>query len=130
MIEATDRLNDSFWTENELYKMALDAIELDRYAEEQTHIVFYHLLKDGVKTGLVMILTVKSVIDGQEAIDKLWKDLGITAIVGEYNEESYINKQIVEAIYLILNKYKYNGKQKLVGSDKVYKYEPWMGKLI
>ena len=130
MIEATDRLNDSFWTENELHQMAVDAIELDRYTEEQTHIVFYHLLKDGVKTGLVMILAVKSVIDGQEAIDKLWKDLGITSIVGEYNDESYINKQKVEAIYLLLNKYKYVGKLKLPGSENVFKYEQWMGKLI
>lgn len=130
MYDSIDNLPPEFWTENELYQMAVDAIELDRYAEEQTHIVFYHLLKDGVKTGLVMILAVRSIIDGQEAIDKLWKELGITAIVGEYNEESCINKQIVEAIYLILNRYKYIGKQKLVGSDKVYKYEPWMGKLI
>lgn len=130
MIEPTDRLNDSFWTENELYQMAVDAIELDRYAEEQTHIVFYHLLKDGVKTGLVLILAVRSIIDGQEAIDKLWKELGITAIVGEYNDESYINKQKVEAIYLLLNKYKYVGKLKLHGSEKVFKYEQWMGKLI
>ena len=130
MIEATDRLNDSFWTENELHQMAIDAIELDNYVEEQTHIVFYHLLKSGIQTGLVMILAVKSVIDGQEAIDKLWKEAEITSIVGEYNDESYINKQKVEAIYLLLNKYKYVGKLKLPGSEKVFKYEQWMGKLI
>lgn len=130
MIEPTDRLNDSFWTENELHQMAVDAIELERYAEEQTHIVFYHLLKDGVKTGLVMILAVKSVIDGQEAIDKLWKELGITSIVGEYNDESYTNKQKVEAMYLLLQKYKYEGKQKLPGSENVFKYEKWMENLI
>lgn len=130
MIEATDRLNDSFWTENELHQMAVDAIELDKYSEEQTHIVFYHLLKSGIQTGLVMILAVKSVIDGQEAIDKLWKEAEITSIVGEYNDESYTNKQKVEAIYLLLNKYKYVGKLKLPGSENVFKYEQWMGKLI
>lgn len=130
MIEQIDRLPDDFWNENELNQMAIDAIELDKYVEEKTHIVFYHLLKDGKQTGLVMILAVKSVMDGQEAIDRLWKEAGITAIVGEYNDESYINKQIVDALYLLLNKYKYEGKQKLICSDKVYKYEPWMGKLI
>lgn len=130
MIEPTDRLCDSFWTENELYQMAIDAIELEKYKEEQTHIVLYHLLKDGVQTGLVMILAVKSVIDGQEAIDKLWKELGITSIVGEYNDESYTNKQKVEAMYLLLQKYKYEGKQKLPGSENVFKYEKWMGNLI
>ena len=130
MIEATDRLNDSFWTQDELHEMAVDAIEPDKYLEEQTHIVFYHLLKDGVQTGLVMILAVKSVIDGQEAIDRLWSDVGITAIVGEYNEESYTNKQKVEALYLLLHKYKYVGKIKLPGSNNVFKYEEFMAKLI
>lgn len=130
MIEPNDRLNDSFWTENELNQMAIDSIELNKYVEEQTHVVFYHLFKDGKQTGLVMILAVKSVIDGQEAIDKLWKEVGITSIVGEYNDESYTNKQKVEAIYLLLNKYKYVGKLKLPGSENVFKYEQWMGKLI
>ena len=130
MIEATDRLCDGFWTQEELDEMAVDAIELNKYTEEKTHVVLYHLLKEGNRTGLVMILAVKSVIDGQEAIDRLWSSVGITAIVGEYNEESYINKQKVEALYLMLDKYKYVGKIKLPGSNNVFKYEEFMAKLI
>ena len=30
MIENIDRLNDDFWTENELDQMALEAIEVDK----------------------------------------------------------------------------------------------------
>lgn len=130
MIEAEDMLCDEFWTENELKQMAVSQLEVDRFSEEPTNICFYHLFKDGNKTGLVMIVAVKSVIDGQNAVDKLWSDAGITAIVGEYNEESLLNKQRTEALYLLLNKYKYEGKLKLPGSDKVYKYETWMGNLI
>lgn len=130
MIEAEDRLQDGFWTESELDQMALDSLVLPKYSEEPTHIVFYHLLKDGVKTGLVLIACVKSVIDGQDSIDRFWCPHGITAIVGEYNEESVLNQTKCEALYMLLNKYKYKGKLELPGSDKVYKYEAWMGNLV
>lgn len=130
MIENIDRLNDDFWSKNELDQMALEAIEVDKYAEQKTNIVFLHLFKDLTRTGLVMILAVQSVMDAQEAVDRLWAGTGITAVVGEYNDESYTNKQKVEAIYLLLNKYKYVGKLKLPGSENVFKYEQWMGKLI
>ena len=130
MIENIDNLPPEFWTENELDQMALEAIEVDKYAEQKTNIVFLHLFKDLTRTGLVMILAVQSVMDAQEAVDRLWAGTGITAVVGEYNEESYLNQQRVEALYLVLHKYKYAGKQKLPGSDNVYMYEPWMEKLI
>lgn len=130
MIEETDRLCDEFWTENELTQIAIDALVFDKYEEVPTHIVFYHLLKDGNNTGLVLITAVKSVIDGQEAINKLWSEVNITAIVGEYNEESYMNQVKLEAIHLLLNKYKYNGSIKLPKSDSVFIHEEFMGKLI
>ena len=81
MIEMEDRLGDDFWTEEELHQMALDAIEVDKYSAKPTHIVFYHSFKDGENTGLVMISCVESIIDGQNAIDKLWAEVGLTAIV-------------------------------------------------
>ena len=130
MYDSIDNLPPEFWTENELDQMALEAIEVDKYAEQKTNIVFLHLFKDLTRTGLVMILAVQSVMDAQEAVDRLWAGTGITAVVGEYSEESYLNQQRVEALYLLLSKYKYEGKQKLPCSDKVYKYEPWMEKLI
>ena len=65
MIERTDELPEAFWTENELNQMAIDAIEIDRFVEEPTNLVFYHLFKNGAKTGLIIILSVKSVMDGQ-----------------------------------------------------------------
>ena len=130
MYDSIDNLPPEFWTENELDQMALESIEVDKYAEQKTNIVFLHLFKDLTRTGLVMILAVQSVMDAQEAVDRLWAGTGITAVVGEYSEESYLNQQKVEALYLVLHKYKYAGKQKLPGSDNVYKYEPWMEKLI
>lgn len=130
MIEQEDRLPDAFWSQEELRQMAVDVLEPDRYSEEPMHIVLYHLYKNGVDTGLVLITAVESVLDGQNAIDRLWAEVGITAIVGEYSEESVLNQVRVEAMYLLLQKYRYEGKLKLVGHDKVFKYQQWFPYLI
>ena len=130
MIEQEDRLPDAFWSETELSQMAIAMLEPDRYSEELRHIVLYHLYKNGADTGLVLIAAVPSVLDGQNAIDKLWTEVGITAIVGEYSDESILNQVRVEAMYLLLQKYKYEGKLKLIGHDKVFKYQQWFPNLI
>lgn len=130
MIEQDDRLPDAFWSETELSQMAVNVLEPDRYSEEPRHIVLYHLYKSGVDTGLVLITAVQSVLDGQNAIDKLWTEVGITAIVGEYSEESVLSQVRLEAMYLLLQKYRYEGKLKLVGHDKVFKYQQWFPNLI
>ena len=114
MIEQEDRLPDAFWSQEELRQRAIDVLEPDRYSEEPMHIVLYHLYKNGVDTGLVLITAVESVLDGQNAIDRLWAEVGITATVGEYSEESVLNQVRVEAMYLLLQKYRYEGKLKLV----------------
>lgn len=130
MIEQEDRLPDAFWSEAELTQMAIDVLEPDRYSEESRHIVLYHLYKNGVDTGLVLITAVESVLDGQDAIDRLWAEVGITAIVGEYSDESMLSQVRLEAMHLLLQKYRYKGKIALPGSKKVFVYEDWMTKLI
>ena len=130
MIESEDRLGDGFYTQEELEEMDRVLLEPGRYAKDKTNVCMYHLYKAGKDTGLVLIAAVKSVVDGQAAIDRLWESAGITAIVGNYNEEYRYNKYKVEAIYEVLEKYAYVGKLKLPGSDKVFKYEKWMDKLL
>lgn len=130
MIEQEDRLPDAFWSQEELRQMAVDVLEPDRYSEESRHIVLYHLYKNGVDTGLVLIAAVESVLDGQDAINRLWVEVGITAIVGEYSEESVLSQVRLEAMYLLLQKYRYEGKLKLPGYNKVFKYQQWFPNLI
>lgn len=130
MIQQDDMLPDWAYSDSELDQIAIEHIEICNYSTDPTNVVFYHLLKDGENTGLVMILAVKSILDGQEAIDRLWSDIGITAIVGEYNDESVINQRKAEAMYLLLQKHRYKGKVKLPGADKVFIYQEWYAKLI
>jgi len=131
MYEAQDRLPDEFWTTEELYEMKVKVLEPSKYDKAPVNICVYHLWKGGRDTGLAMITAVESVIDGQEAIDYLWSEVGITAIIGEYSEELTLwNNQKIEALYVVLEKYWYEGNMKLPGSDKVYKWQNWMADLI
>ena len=130
MMEQEDRLPEAFWSDNELRQMAIDSLESNRYGEEPTNIVLYHLYKDGKDTGLVLLAAVKSVIDGQYAINRLWIDVGITAELGEFSEESVLNHVRAEAMYLLLQSHRYIGKMLLPGHDKVYVYQPWFDKLV
>ena len=130
MMEQEDRLPDAFWSEQELRQMAIDSLESNRYSEEPTNIVLYHLYKDGKDTGLVLIAAVKSVIDGQYAINRLWAEVGITAELGEFSEESPLNQIRVEAMHLLLQSHRYIGKMRLPGHDKVYKYCSWFDQLV
>ena len=130
MYDSIDNLPPEFWSETELRQMAVNVLEPNRHSEEPTHIVLYHLYKNGADTGLVLITAVRSVRDGQDAIDRLWAEVGINTVIGEYNEESVLNQIKVEALYLLLQKYKYEGKVKLVGHQKVFKYQEWFVHLI
>ena len=130
MMEQEDRLPDAFWSEQELRQMAIDVLESNRYSKEPTSIVLYKLHKDGKDTGLVLLTAVRSVIDGQYAINRLWAEVGITAELVEFTDESPLNQIRVEAMHLLLQKYRYIGKNKLPGHDKVYKYCSWFDQLV
>ena len=130
MIEQEDRLPDAFWSQEELRHMAVAVLEPNRYSEEPAHIVLYHLYKNGTDTGLVLITVVESVLDGQDAINLLWAEVGITAVVGEYSDESIMSHIKADAIYMLLQKYKYVGKLKLVGYNKVFRYQEWFANLV
>lgn len=130
MIEQEDRLPDAFWSQEELRQMAVAVLEPNRYSEEPAHIVLYHLYKNGTDTGLVLITVVESVLDGQDAINLLWAEVGITAVVGEYSDESVMSHIKADAMYMLLQKYKYVGKLKLVGYNKVFRYQEWFANLV
>jgi hypothetical protein len=130
MMENVDRLPDAFWSKDEMHQMVVDVLEPNRFNQEPAHIVLYHLYKNGADTGLVLITVVESVLDGQDAINMLWADVGITAVVGEYSDESTMSHVKVDAMYMVLQKYKYVGKLKLVGHQKVFKYQEWFNNLV
>ena len=130
LFENTDDLPESFWSEEELDQKAEDVLSLDKYSTESTHLVLYHLYKEGVNTGLIMLICVESVMDGQDAINRLWSGLDVSAIVGEFSDESPLSQMKLNAIDLILHKHLYKNQTNLPGSDKVFNYEPWMSKLV
>lgn len=130
MYNEIDRLGDDFHTAEELHEMKVKLLDPPKYNKEPVNICVYHLWKDGKDTGLAMIVAVESVVDGQEAIDALWGEVGISTMIGEYSDTSVLNWGKVEALYVVLEKYWYEGSVKLPGSDKVFKWSSWMGYII
>jgi hypothetical protein len=130
MIEEEDRLPDWAYMDEELDAFAKKVLEGLRFGESG-HLVLYHLYKNGEKTNIVMLLSVKSVLDGMGAINRLWASHNIHAEVGEYCEiESNLVGYKLNALEIVLDKFKYEGKIELPGSNKLYKYNKWFDVLI
>jgi hypothetical protein len=130
LIEEIDRLPDWAYTDSELDAMAAKILKGQKYGE-CGHLVMYHLYKDGVNTGVVMLLSVESISDGLHALNRLWGQYGIYGEIGEFREiESVTAAYELNTLQIVLNKYKYEGKIEALGSDKLYKYKPWFNELI
>lgn len=128
--EQVDRLSDEFWTDNELYQMGIQAINPSRYDKTPKHICWYHLLKEGEYTGKAMLLAVESIVDGQDAVNNVLADVGLSCVIGEFGDESVFAANKVQMLYLLFEKYQYVGKISFIGDDKVFSYEEWMAKLV
>lgn len=130
MIEPVDRLCDDFWTEDELAQMSELVINPNRMDDRPKHLCWYHLMKVGEYTGKSMLLVVESITDGQIAVNQAVESIGLTALIGDYGDESVLNGTKVESIYRALDTYRYESKVPFNGSNKVFSYEKWMAKLL
>lgn len=130
MIEEIDRLPDWAYTEDELDEMAEDILE-NRNLQLSGYLVLYKMYKDGVDTGIVMLLAVESISDGLHAINRLWGQYGMYVEIEEFSEDednSVMYK--LNALSIVLDKYRYIGKIKCAGSNKLYRYNSWMQNLL
>lgn len=130
MTEAVDRLPDGFWIEEELEDMSDEIINPSRTDATPKHLCWYHLLKEGEYTYKAVLLPVESVVDGQDAVNKAIAETGLTAIIGDYGEESPLNGVRAEELYRVLAKYQYIPDAKFNGSDKIFTYQAWMKNLV
>ena len=129
-LDRIDRFSDDWYTESELAEMAELVINPSRYDTTTKHICWYHIVKDGEYTGKAILLAVESIVDGQEAINKVLAEHGLACAIGEYGDESILSSRKVEALYMVLEKYQYVGAVKFSGSDRIFSYESWMIKLV
>lgn len=130
MVVGIDRLPDWAYTDEELDNMAIELLE-NRSLSGAKHIAIYHLQKDGVDTGITMILAVESISDGLHAINRIWGPYNMSAEVGEFTEiESQCAGHRLRALEIVLDKFKYEGRIRCPGSDKLYRYQKWFSEII
>ena len=125
-----DRLPDWAFTDEELDQMAKEVLG-GTNLDVATKLGFYHMHKDGVDTGVVILLTVESISDGLHAINRLWSQYGMYAEIGEFTEEaSYAAGYRLQTLEVALNKFRYVGKIQEAGTNKLYRYKTWMAELL
>jgi hypothetical protein len=129
MYEAIDNLPDDFYNEQELMLMAEAIVNPPKYCTNSKHLCWFHLMKDGGWTGKSMVLAVESIVDGIDAVNRMVKPHGLSATLGEHGTDNVLNNWKIDAVHLVLDKYRYTSKIKFVGDDRVYNYEDWMVKL-
>ena len=129
MIEAIDRLADWGFLDSELEGIHKNVLTVQEYNKSK-HIVLYALYKEGVGTGVVMMLSVESVEDGLTAINWFLGPVNMHATVLVYSNESIVNCYKIDSLRVVLDKFRYHSKIEFPGSDKLYSYSKWMDQLI
>lgn len=130
MYEEIDRLPDMFYLPEELDDMARNILHGCDLIKPQ-HIAMYHIYKDGRDTGIVVLLGVESILDGLEAINRLWAPHGLYAEIGEFTEHADAsNGYKLKSMEIMLLKFRYTPKIKEFGWDKMYIYKGWFKELI
>lgn len=130
-----DRLDNSFWTENEITEFNKQDITPDKpkWSAEPTQksMATYTLHKDGKFTGTMLILAVDSQIDTYEALNTEWADTGLVIQLGECGDPTYGWEKKIEALQIVLERYKYTPKfNDVLGCDCIYRYEQWVENLL
>lgn len=125
-----ERLPDWAFTEEELDEMAINLLT-EQNLTMPGHLVIYSLHKDGENTGIVMLLATQCISDTLHAITRMWAPYNMHAEVEGFTEEKDPAAAYkLNALQLVLDKYRYRGKIHCAGSDKLYRYKGWFKELI
>lgn len=125
-----DNLPDWAYTEDELDTMAVKLLS-EQDLTKPGHLVMYHMYKDGKDTGIVMLLATQCISDTLHAITRMWAPYNMHAELGGYTEEmDPAASYKLNALRLVLDKFRYEGKVHCAGNDKLYKYKGWFKELI
>jgi len=129
MVESIDRLADWAFLDTELEAIHRNVLTTQEYSKPK-NIVLYALYKEGIGTGVTMLLTVESVDDGLTALNWFLGPINMRATVLVHSEESIANCYRIDSLRVVLNKFRYYSKIEFPGSDKLYSYHRWMDQLI
>ena len=129
------RLSDWYYTDNELVAMDTELLDdrVGRYDAEPTKdsVVIFRIVSKNGDTGKVWIGRTPDVILTMNALNRVWSDTGLKFVIGKVGKPTYGADRLVESVKIVLLPWKYETKfATVVGSDSVYRYEEWMGKLI
>ena len=129
-----DRLGDVFWTEEEIR-------EFDK--ELLTHTAVYNTTEPVKKTicvyefwtkqGNTKVVTILAAEDPEavgEALERDWASTKMTPILGNVGDVQWNAETKLEALYIVLDKYRYHTDIQTLTSNRLFKWKPWMKELL
>lgn len=130
-----DRLGDGFWNDDEITQFNKEDVVPDRpkwnVEPTQRMMATYPLYRNGKFTGKVIIVAVDDQVDGLSALTTEWVNTGLDVRLGECGEMTYGWDKKIEALQIVLERYKYVPKfTDVLACDQVYNYEQFMENLL
>ena len=129
------RLNDWYYTENELTEMDAELLDnrIGRYDAEPAKecIVMYWIAGENGNTGKVWIGKTPDVILTMNALNRVWSDIELKFGIVKVGKFTYGADRLIEAMRIVLLPWKYETKSPgYAGAESLYNYEDWMLNLI
>ena len=129
-----DRLGDVFLTENEIaeFDKALLANTSMYNTDEpvkKTICAYEFWTKDG-NTKVVTILAAEDAASTGEALERDWSETKMSPILGNMGTEQWNAEARLEALYIVLAKYRFTTDIQTQTSGRLFKWKPFMKELL
>lgn len=128
-----DRLPDSMLLDKEVIEHDEKVLEYNRYSKEdpiKKCICAYPMYVDGSDTKIVVIVNTDNMDIMHKALCRDWSDTKATIALPHMGELEWSNDEKLNALYVVLEKYRFHSNKKTKTSDRLYKWKNWMINLL
>lgn len=130
----TDRLGDCFYNDAEIAEFDSELlVNSSRYSTKEpvkkTICAYEFWTKDG-NTKIVTILAAEDAESTGEALERDWSETKMSPILGNMGTEQWNAEARLEALYVVLDKYRFTTDIQTQTSDRLFKWRKWMKELI
>ena len=104
----------------------IEAIDVDLlthkvgFAKDERLLCTYEIHNESGYTGKIVIVAVDSVIDTQDALNRQWNSQGLKVLIGTMGGPTTQWMQLLNAVYTIADKWRYQPKFAGLCTDRVY----------
>lgn len=130
----SDRLGDIFLTDSEIAEFDKELLaNSSRYSTDEpvkkTICAYEFWTKDG-NTKIVTILAAEDAESTGEALERDWSETKMSPILGNMGTEQWNAEARLEALYIVLDKYRFTTELQTQTSNRLFRWKSWMKELL